>query len=261
MDTEWSAEMSDFYEVTRNTVADLNQTEQKLFDYVVKNMDSVKTMSIHKLASECYLSSTTVFRFTRKLGFLGYSDFIRCLLVTSHQVRSDSVPAVLHKKTYSEDYLKNITEAVRMLAPEKIDLVRAHLRRKPRVYLITDNHTHDIGRYCERLFFGLGLITYFPEVKYQETVMLAQVTSEDMLVCLSFSGEDQNTLETIERIYLTARPFLLSLTRADNNTLQNISDVNFYIFADELKQNDLDLTSRVSMIMILELIVFGEVGR
>ncbi|GHV33611.1 phosphosugar-binding protein [Clostridia bacterium] len=246
----------DFFERTAQTLPRLNQTERALFDYVVKNMDKAKAMSIQKLAAERYLSTTTIFRFTQKLGFSGYSDFIKSLLVTAHRNSPTDVPPVVHSRAYSEEYLKNVAEAVRVMPMSKIERVRGVLARRPSVYIITDDNTADIGRYCEKLFLGLGLNTYFPEASYQVTAMLRQIADGDLLLALSYSGRDPAIIDTVERVFLDRRPFLLSITRADNNALQNMSDVNMYVFADEIQLRGIDLTSRVPMIMLVELIAY-----
>jgi RpiR family glv operon transcriptional regulator len=246
----------DFFEMTQAALPRLNSTERALFDYVVKNMDKVKDMSIQRFASERYLSTTTIFRFAQKLGFTGYSDFTNSLLITEHHNHIAQVPTVLLGRTYADDYLKNIMEAVRVMPTEKIEQVLEVLKRKPNVYILTDEHAFDIGRYCEKLFLGIGRRTYFPEVAYQVTAMLDLIEDDDLLVVLSYSGEDRSLINTVEHLLQDVRPFFLSLTRADNNTVQNMSDVNFYVFADELQLNGINLTSHVSMLMILELLVY-----
>ncbi|EAG1142648.1 MurR/RpiR family transcriptional regulator, partial [Listeria monocytogenes] len=47
-----------------------------------------------------------------------------------------------------------------------------------------------------------------------------------------------------------------SITGADNNIIQNMSDINLYIFTDEIEMNNLDITSRISTIAIMELILY-----
>lgn len=46
-------------------------------------MPQVKDMSIRAISRECFVSTTTMFRFVRKLGFEGYSDFINYIRLTS----------------------------------------------------------------------------------------------------------------------------------------------------------------------------------
>ena len=251
----------DFYEVTRETVCKLNKTEQQLFDYVVKNMDEVKHWSIQKFATEWLISTTTVFRFTQKLGFSGYVDFINSLLVTSHSQQDTVLPDVVLGRSYNEEYLKNTMETVRVMSRERIEQVLARLELKPDIYILTDENAHSTGQYIERIFISLGFHAYFPEASYQMQNLANHIRAEDMIIALSYSGKDNVLLDIIQRIFLRERPYLLSVTRSDNNLLENMSDTNFYIFADEICFNGMDLTSCVPMIMIFELLVYEYIAR
>lgn len=246
----------DFYEATQEAIRDLNQTERLLFDYVVKNMDKVKYMSIQKFAAERFLSTTTIFRFARKLGFSGYADFINSLLVTSHSQQDTVLPNIVIGRGYSDEYLKNAIEAVRVMSPTRIKEVIGRLALKPNIYILTDDNTHTIGQYCERLFIGLGFHAYFPETAYQMQNLVNRIRAQDMILALSYSGQDAVMIDFIERVFLTERPFLLSITRADNNLLESLSDTNFYMFADEIRVPGMDLTSSVAMLMIMELLMY-----
>ena len=127
--------MADFYRSTQETVRDLNKTERKLFDYVVKNMDKVKQMSIRELAAEQFLSTATIFRFAKRLGFSGYADFINSLIVTSHSRQSATLPDSLTGRGYREDYLKNTLESVRVMSEKQVGEVVEKLVRKPNIYI------------------------------------------------------------------------------------------------------------------------------
>ncbi|MCL2842896.1 MAG: MurR/RpiR family transcriptional regulator [Oscillospiraceae bacterium] len=246
----------DFFKATQDTIRNLNQTEQKLFDYVVKNMDEVKYMSIQKFASQQFLSTTTIFRFTQKLGFSGYTDFINSLLVTSHSQQDTALPDIVLGQGYSEEYLKNAMEAVRVMSPKQVAEVVGLLNRKPNIYVLTDDNTHAIGQYCERLFIGLGFHAYFPEAAYQTQNLVNRIGADDMIIALSYSGQDVVLIDFIERVFLTERPYLLSVTRADNNPLEGLSDANFYVFADEIHVPGMNLTSSVTMLMVIELLIY-----
>jgi len=253
--------IKDFFEATQETIRDLNQTERQLFDYVVKNMDEIKNMSIQKFASEWLVSTTTIFRFTQKLGFSGYADFINCLLITSHSQQNAVLPDVVVGRAYSEVYLKNVMEAVRVMSPQYVESVMSTLDRRPGIYILADANTHTIGQYCEKLFIGLGFNAYFPEAAYQMQNLANHISSQDMIVALSYSGQDAVMLNVIEKIFQRGRPYLLSITRADNNPLESLSNANFYIFAEEIRLNGMDLTSGVPMLMVLELLVYEYITR
>ncbi len=252
--------VNNFFELTNKVLPHLNATERVLFDYVVKNMDEVKNMSIQKFAKTNFLSTTTIFRFTQKLGFEGYSDFQKSLIIASYDAEKSQIPNVINKKSYSEEYLKNVIETIRVLPEEKIKKFKEYLTGERCIYILCDESTNDIGRYCEKLFMLAGHRTYFPEVNYQFQSVYDHISDEDVVIALSYFGNDVNHIDSIEKILHKKKPLLVSITRADNNILQNMSDINFYVFADEIKINDIDLTTRVSMIMILELIIYDKLS-
>ncbi|MCL2373388.1 MAG: MurR/RpiR family transcriptional regulator [Defluviitaleaceae bacterium] len=248
--------MIDFFQATADKLGSLNKTERQLFEYVVKNMAQVKGLSIQKFAAGQFLSTTTIFRFTQKLGFSGYADFINSLLVTSHSQSDATLPDVIIGGSYSEMYLKNVMESVRVMPPAFVEKVINVLRRHPNIYILTDDNTFAIGQYSERLFIGLGMRAYFPETAYQLQNLVNHIRSSDMIIALSYSGENRRLIDFIERVYLKERPFLMSITRADNNPLEGLSDANFYVFADEICLQDVDLTSSVPMLMVLEMLIY-----
>lgn len=66
-----------FYEQTSSCVSRLSPTEQNLFNYIIKNLHIVKDMSIRDLSEKCFVSTTSIFRLVKKLGYQGYAEFLR----------------------------------------------------------------------------------------------------------------------------------------------------------------------------------------
>lgn len=64
-----------FYEQTSSCVSRLSPTEQNLFNYIIKNLHIVKDMSIRDLSEKCFVSTTSIFRLVKKLGYQGYAEF------------------------------------------------------------------------------------------------------------------------------------------------------------------------------------------
>ncbi|MDR2832087.1 MAG: MurR/RpiR family transcriptional regulator [Streptococcaceae bacterium] len=247
----------DFFEATKQPVRQLNKAERELYDYVVKNMNEVKNMSIQKFAAGRFVSTTTIFRFAKKLGFSGYADFIDSLLVTTHSKEEFSMPSLITKENYSENYLSNAIESVRVMSDESVQIILEKLALKPNIYILTDDNTISIAKYAERLFIGLKLNAYAPEASYQMQNLENHINENDLLIALSYSGHDEQMNAFIQRVFLKHRPFLVSITKANNNILESLSDINFYVFAEKIRMNNMDLTSSISMMMILELLVYS----
>ncbi len=246
----------DFFEFTSENVKSLNDTELKLFDFVVKNMDRVKQMSIRMFAHECFISTTTVFRFVKKLGFLGYNQFIAMLQLTDDSVEHAVIPQTMKNQGYREEYLKNIIETVRVLKKESVDALKQALLKHPKIYILAYGLTVEVAKYARHIFLVLGYDAELVSMDYQVSSLLKRIATDDLVFVLSYTGANKRIIDMIEHIKRHTAAKVVSLTRADNNMTQMMSDINFYLFADEIKYNSQDITSRISMIAILETVLY-----
>ena len=98
----------DFFERINSNLPNLNVNERKLLDYVVRNIQSMPKKSIRQVAQENFVSTTTVLRLTKKLGFDGYRDFSDAIKIALHNTNETNIPNIVWRKEYSEEYLKNI---------------------------------------------------------------------------------------------------------------------------------------------------------
>lgn len=68
---------------------------RKIADYAMKNYSGLVFMTLEDLAAAVGSSTTSVIRFTRILGFSGYSEFLQEL--RSESLQKDSIPSRLQK--------------------------------------------------------------------------------------------------------------------------------------------------------------------
>lgn len=251
----------DFYKQTSNLVAKLSSNEQIIFTYVVKNMQEVKNMSIRDLADKCFVSTATIFRFVKKLGFEGYSEFINSIIETEAESRRIHIPSVVKNDDYSDSYLKNIIEAVKVITDEKYEKFETIMSRNPDIYIIAEGLSREVGQYFLRLLTTIGFDASFPKESFEKTNALKKIKRDDVVLVLSYTGDNESVIHEIEKIFTIATPTLISFTRADNNAIQNMSDLNFYVFADEIDYEGIDITSRIGMIAIMETLLYKRMIR
>lgn len=245
-----------FYEQTSDLSLKLSQTEQTLFNYVLKNMHIVKNMSIRELADKCFVSTASIFRLVKKLGYAGYSEFVNAIKETEEESRKIHIPSVISNDNYRDSYLKNVVEAVKVITDEKIAKFNAIINRNPNIYIIAEGLSYEIGRYFYRQLTVMGFNVEMPSEEYEFESVLRKIKRDDVLLVLSYTGNNRSVISKIERIFAIATPTIVSLTRADNNTIQNMSDLNFYVFADQIDCNGVDVTSRCGMIAIMETLLY-----
>ena len=74
----------DVFAAINRTYYALTHAERGIADYVTSHSQKILTMSIIDLAQSCGVSSSTLFRFCRHLGYKGYRDFHTALAITLH---------------------------------------------------------------------------------------------------------------------------------------------------------------------------------
>ncbi len=247
----------DFFDQCNPHLSSLSESERHIFEYVVKNIQAVNTMNIRALAKECYVSTTTVLRFVKKLGFQGYREFGESLRFTCSHLQKNELPEVFWKRVYSEEYLKNIIESVRVVSQEQIIQFIEYLSKEPTIFFYGRGLSREAAHYAYRLFSSLGYRCFYPVESYEKQISLLQMRDGDIIFSFSLSGQEQETIELIEQARLRCNPHIVSITQADNNVIQNLSDLNFYVFTDKVWHNGLDLTSRISMIAIVEMLFYS----
>ncbi|UOK56677.1 hypothetical protein MGI18_17850 [Bacillus sp. OVS6] len=102
----------------------LNDTDDQIIDYIVKNRKQVVNASIQSLAANLFTVPNTIIRFSKKLGYDGYAHLKNSLkeeLHSDHEKQEDSLQYNL-KTTFDlididiiEKVSKMIYEAKRVL--------------------------------------------------------------------------------------------------------------------------------------------------
>lgn len=234
----------------------LSKTEQELLNYTTQSLHLVKNMSIRQFASANFVSTTTVLRFIRKVGFAGWPEFRQAVITSERETRSIEIPSIVEKDDYRDSYLKNIIEAVKVITDEKAQIFDRIMDRYPHIYILGCGLSRETALYVYHLFSTLGYDCDRIVEEYELNSIMKRIKKEDVLLVLSYSGDNVDIIHQIEKIFSVATPAIISITRSDNNVVQNMSDLNFYVFADQITYNGEDITSHCGMIAILEVLLY-----
>lgn len=248
-----------FFEIASSHLKDLTENEHKLFEFVVTNMDKINGKSIRIVASMAYVSTATFIRFVRKIGFSGYSEFATVIKFTliNHQENPNKNIFYTESDSYKENYLKNIEETIRVLKESQLAAIAKKLESKPDIYLFAKDTTKHTIEYIKFIYSMAGFNVIFPSDTNYRKVVGKRVKPNSLVFIMSFDGESEEFIQLISNLAKKDNPpLIVSITGADNNTIQNLSDINFYLFTDQLQINDVDIGSRVSVDIIMELILY-----
>ena len=233
----------------------LSPTEEGILKYIIANETAARTMSIRKLASACYVSTATILRFVRKLGFSGYQAFQEKI----DQIGTNHIEEVISQNALEDHnrnrYLKNLIETVKMVSSDKVEAFDNIMSRNPKVYILSEEFSSAVAEYLYQLLDTLGYEVEIPRTEYELKSAEQRISRNDVLLVLSSSNNNQKLISQLELFITVASPTTISITQASDSVVQNMSDLNFRVYADELKCDDGEVTSRCGMIAIMEILL------
>lgn len=112
-----------------------------------------------------------------------------------------------------------------------------------------------VAHYAYGLFTSIGCLSYFPKDDFEIQSMVEHVNDDDILFLVSLTGENNEMIQVVEQSRLKSNPTIVAITWSGNNTLQNLCDIDFYVFTEQVTFKGYDLTSRVSMVALIEILV------
>lgn len=246
----------DFFEKANQHVKKLNSSEQEIFSYIVRHSSAVQTMNIRTLASNCFVSTTTILRLVRKLGFDGYRDFQDSLKLAMHMEAQQNIPSSLWKESFNKNYLGDIVESFRVIPTSMVERLCTRMHSATRVYCFGSDLDQIIASYAYNVLIRLGISACHPQSAAEIAAAAREVRDDDLLLCFSASGEDRPTIEFVERMLLKRKPAVASITQSGNNALFHMSEFDLYVFLNPITYGGEDLSSRASMLVLIDFISY-----
>ncbi len=247
----------DFYEIIKKNLDSLNKNEMQIYEYIIDNFKTIHQQTIREVAKNCYVSTSTIIRFVKKIGFSSFSEMVVVIKYTNNQLSIDKTTVSANKEKYREEYIKNITESIRVMDQDHINMVVELISNSDKVYIYTRGLTKAFANYIEFLFKIKNVEVVFPTNSVLRSFYIDKITSQDVMLAIDYHGDDVELINYLNIVKSKTDAYSVSITQANNNVIQNLSDINFYYFSDEIIEHNIDITSNISVIAILEMIIYN----
>jgi Transcriptional regulators len=229
---------------TYQQIAQLNDTETSIYQYIINHMESVLKMSVRDLANETYVSTATIVRFCQKMGCDGFVDF-KAQLKLFHEgstppVVDDEIDVLLDFFNYTkgETFKKSIQRFVE------------HIQEASTICFIGIGSSGTLGEFAARYFSNIGYFSWSISDPYYPPL----ITHNDnhLLIVLSESGETREVIDQI-RVYQSKNTKILTITNKPGSTIDRMADGSIYYFVqDVVLPQTYNISSQVPVLYIIE---------
>ncbi|UOF90939.1 MurR/RpiR family transcriptional regulator [Fodinisporobacter ferrooxydans] len=221
----------------------LNDTDDQIIEYIVKNKKEVVSLSIQSLAANLFTVPNTITRLSKKLGYEGFSQLKNSLKEEIHTESNEQ-----------EDSLYfYINKTFRLVDMNRIAIAAKMIREAPHVLFFG---VGDSAPFCEMIVKDLKVVGKHSEFhihRHEMLYELNQLGNHDVLFLISLSGETRQILEIAE-IGKEKGITIISLTHFGKNSLQKLADINLYCFSPKKILNQYNVTDRTPIMIVLRIL-------
>ncbi|HCZ5738122.1 TPA: MurR/RpiR family transcriptional regulator [Staphylococcus aureus] len=227
----------------------LNDNDLHIAHFINTHVDECKNMKIQDLAQFTHASNATIHRFTRKLGFDGYSDFKSYLKFESnktHQLSSNSIDSFKQEIDSTFSYLERVD----------YQLLTEKMHTASTIYLYgTGRAQLNVASEAQRILLTLHNHVIVLHDEHELKMILNKSEPNDLFFIISLSGETHELLEVTNLLQLRQKYFI-SVTTMKDNTLAQKANYNVYVSSNTFYLTDgTDYSSFISYHIFFETLV------
>ncbi len=185
-----------------------NSTYYNLAVEMIKNIDQLQNLTIYEIAELCFVSTSTLSRFCRLLGYKNFNQFKEALQ-ESYGFEIDYDSRYLHSKENlkeSLDYMNKMTLTSLKEVYEQIDLdqliqLAAMVHDQEEIYIFGSTTYQFLTMYLqERLGLFKKIIHVHPDL-HQQPKMAATLTDKHLAIMLSPRGSSHVQSRIVPTLY------------------------------------------------------------
>ncbi|MBR3206622.1 MAG: MurR/RpiR family transcriptional regulator [Bacillus sp. (in: Bacteria)] len=241
----------------------LSETERYLLNYIHQHLEDIYTLSIVTLSERANVSTATIVRLMKKIGYNGYTSF-------KYRLKQEK------KMTDASDQLKNIDEdiklAIRKNEEEVLKTIQLQsigqiedavqkIHNADKIYIFGRGFSEMIAK---EMTIKLQLIGKTCEVHDDPNIIRLKsrdIEKSELAIFVSLNGETTDLVEACQNIIIKQVTTITVTTRIDS-TLSKISDMTLVGYKGEQSFfPDYEVRSRLSLHVIARILLDAYVIR
>ncbi|UUX35174.1 MurR/RpiR family transcriptional regulator [Fundicoccus culcitae] len=244
-----------------------SETELKIADFILDNRESVLDSSTHELADLTKTSASSWVRFSKKLGYKGFTALkVDLASDTVEKPEENQLMNVFIDAGDSFEVLTKKVQYISMSIMEKTyNLLNIKLmseavdaiNKSNRIFIIGIGGSAIMCNDLMQKLSRIGRTVFFHDDSHILLAQLANLTPDDIVIAVSYSGKTDVVLYAAEKAKEVGTP-VIAITKYDVKTsLSQIADFNLYIPVEETNLRLGTISSRNATFVITDLLYYG----
>lgn len=252
--------------------AGLRKSEKQAADYILDHLDEASAASLDRLAAAAKVSQPTVLRMLKSLGYKGYKDFRYQLVAelaksgSEGERKRETQPMygyTLNRMDDFEGIPYNMTVTTERMLEETLKNFSKKTYRKViealtsarliDIYGVENSEVMAVDLLTKLLYLGLPC-RHFSDC-YLQQIAAGTLTSDDVAVGISYSGESKDTVDAVKRAKKAGARTVV-ITNFRESTISRYADILICTSQEQLFYGDA-IFSRSTQILLVDMIYMG----
>lgn len=230
----------------------LTLAEIDTLKYVDNNKEKVFELSIQELAKITFVSTATIMRLCKKLGFSGFAE-LKYHLKEEINLRKESQRDATFQDILDQN-IDSIVNTIPLIDEQKVMEIIDLLKTSVNVHFFGKGLTSTVLEYGSKLLLSHARINTFYQDTHIAHISADLMTSNDLLFVASLSGNTHQVVR-MAQIAKSRGATIVAITGSSDNALSKFSDYCFNISSKTAPNRAIDITSRIPILFVLNIIL------
>lgn len=240
----------------------LSELEKQVFDYIIRNPETVAGLKLDELSKRLFVSTATISRTCRQLGFRGFQDMKFALeqhvIKDKPEVPSGSPGSFL--SAHLDRFRREMEHTLELTDQNKIKQAAEWIDESVHVeFFGVGNSFPPCLDAAKKLMFA-GKMCSAREDWDELRSAAASLGPKDAAILVSFSGETVYIKE-FAHILMERKTKTIAITGNEPNRLREMADLSIRVGIEHCYYGELDMCSRFPFIMVLDAIILAYLER
>lgn len=238
-------------------------TEQRIASFLLASRDSLVSMNAAELAQAAGVSSASVIRFARQMGYRGYPEFKVDYLSDEKQLKAESLYGNLsrHDDTAQiiaksgQMFISTIEKSLELLEPAAVDAVAKKIVDAKRIVLFGIGSSAIVANDIFHKFTRVNKYALFSADLHAQLSYSANLTKDDLAIAVTARGNTPDINSMLKSAHENGCT-TVALTRFGQDEATRLADFTLPYFYDEQHTQLGIITPQILQIVIFDTLFF-----
>ncbi len=242
----------------KSLMPSLSAKEQKIAYFILRDPRFASRMTINEMADVLDVADSTVFKFTKKLGYRGFRDFRTDLLaeefdpqISIHEnVTPEDDPLTVAKKIIHSS-AKSLNDTLAMLKAEDLDQALSYLMGADCISFYGCGESGVIALDAYQKFLRSPIQCHCIMDSHMQLMQASLLTERDCAVVITHTGTTREML-AVAQLASKAGAKVILITSYPSHKISEYADITFVSTSEETGYRPESLSCRYAQLAIID---------